>query len=54
VELVSPDMAEQATWIHGVTRLDGRTVSLTDDDPLRLFRTFMTLVFLTRSLVETR
>ena len=26
----------------------------TDDDPLRLFRTFMTLVFLTRALVETR
>ena len=54
IELLSPDMAEQATWIHGVTRLDGRTVSVTDDDPLRLFRTFMTLVFLTRSLVEPR
>jgi D-amino peptidase len=54
VELLSPDMAEQATWIHGITRLDGRTVSFTDDDPLRLFRTFMTLVFLTRSLVEPR
>ncbi len=54
VELLSPDLAEQATWIHGVTRLDGRTVSFTDDDPLRLFRTFMTLVFLTRSLVESR
>jgi D-amino peptidase len=53
VELVSPDMAEQATWIEGVTRLDRRTVSFADDDPLRLFRTFMTLVFLTRSLVET-
>ncbi len=24
-----------------------------DDDPLRLFRTFITLVYLTRSLVET-
>jgi D-amino peptidase len=54
VELLSPDMAEQATWIGGVTRVDGRTVSFSDDDPLRLFRTFMTLVFLTRSLVETR
>ena len=54
VELLSPDMAEQATWIHGVTRLDGRTVSFTDDDPLRLFRTFITLVLLTRSLVEPR
>jgi D-amino peptidase len=54
VELVSPDMAEQATWIRGVTRLDSRTVSFTDDDALALFHTFMTLVFLTRSLVETR
>jgi D-amino peptidase len=53
VELLSPDLAEQATWITGITRLDARTVSFTDDDPLRLFRTFMTLVFLTRSLVET-
>jgi D-amino peptidase len=54
VELVSPDMAEQATWIRGVTRLDSRTVSFTDDDALALFHTFMTLVFLARSLVETR
>jgi D-amino peptidase len=54
VELVSPDMAEQATWIRGVNRLDSRTVSFTDDDPLSLYRTFMTLVFLTRSLVESR
>jgi D-amino peptidase len=53
VELLSPDMAEQATWIPGVTRVDSRTVSFADDDPLRLFRTFLTLVFLTRSLVET-
>jgi D-amino peptidase len=53
VELLSPDMAEQATWIAGVTRVDSRTVSFADDDPLRLFRTFLTLVFLTRSLVET-
>jgi D-amino peptidase len=54
VELVSPDMAEQATWLRGVERIDSRTVAFTEDDPLRLYRTFMTLVFLTRSLVETR
>ena len=39
VELLSPDMAEQATWIGGITRVDSRTVSFADDDPLRLFRT---------------
>jgi D-amino peptidase len=54
VELLSPDMAEQATWIRGVTRLDNRTVSFTHDDALALYRTFMTLVSLTRSLVENR
>jgi D-amino peptidase len=53
VALLSPDMAEQATWLRGVERLTSTTVSFTDDDPLRLYRTFMTLVFLTRSLVET-
>jgi D-amino peptidase len=54
VQLVSPDMAEQATWLRGVVRVSSTTVRFEDDDPLRLYRTFMTLVFLTRSLVETR
>ncbi len=53
VEFVSPDMAEQATWIRGVARVDDRTVALVDDDPLRLYQAFITLVYLTRSLVET-
>jgi D-amino peptidase len=54
VQLMSPDMAEQATWLRGVERVTSTGVRLEDDDPLRLYRTFMTLVFLTRSLVETR
>jgi D-amino peptidase len=54
VDLTSPDMAEQATWIRGVERVAGRTVEFVDDDPLRLFQTFITLVYLTRTLVETR
>jgi len=54
VDLASPDMAEQATWLRGVSRVDSRTVTVTDDDPLRLFGTFITLVYLTRSLVESR
>jgi D-amino peptidase len=53
VDFLSPDMAEQATWIRGVTRLGHRTVAVTDDEPLRLYQTFVALVFLTRSLVET-
>ncbi len=54
VDFASPDMAEQATWIRGVRRAARRTVVFTDDEPLRLYRTFITLVYLTRSLVENR
>ena len=53
VDFLSPDMAEQSSWVRGVSRVDSCTVSFSDDDPLRLFRTFITLVYLTRSLVET-
>jgi D-amino peptidase len=53
-QLMSPDMAEQATWLRGVERVSTTSVRFRDDDPLRLYRTFMTLVFLTRSLVEAR
>ena len=54
IQLLSPDMAEQATWLRGVERVTSTSVRCEDDDPLRLYRTFLTLVFLTRSLVETR
>jgi D-amino peptidase len=54
VDFLSPDMAEQATWVRGVRRRGGRSVVARDEDPLRLFGTFVTLVYLTRSLVETR
>ncbi|MGE5829423.1 MAG: M55 family metallopeptidase [Micromonosporaceae bacterium] len=53
VDLASPDMAEQAAWVRGVERTGPRSVALRDDQPLRLFQSFITLVYLTRSLVET-
>jgi D-amino peptidase len=53
VRFTSPDMAEQASWVRGVSRLDEITVALTDEEPLRLHRAFITLVYLTRSLVES-
>ncbi len=52
VDFLSPDMAEAATWVTGVRRTGARTVSFADEEPLRLFRTFVTLIFLTRSLVD--
>ena len=54
IQLLSPDMADQAAWLRGVERVTSTSVRCRDDDPLRLYRTFMTLVLLTRSLVETR
>ena len=46
------DLAEMATRISGVDRVDARTVTVTDDDPIELYRTFVTVVLLTRSIVE--
>lgn len=46
------DLAEMATRISGVTRADVRTVRVTDTDPVRLFQTFVTMVLLTRAIVE--
>ena len=47
------DLADMATWIVGVER--GSTAPrsrMTDDDPIALFRTFITVVQLTRAIVE--
>ncbi|WP_027345734.1 M55 family metallopeptidase [Hamadaea tsunoensis] len=52
IRFLSPDMAEQATWIKGVRRLDSVTVELAGDEPLELYRSFIAIVYLTRSLVE--
>lgn len=46
------DLAEMATWVQGVERVDARTVQVTSDDAIRLFRTFVTVVQLTRAIVE--
>lgn len=46
------DFAEMATWVEGVEKVDARTVRVTGDDPIRLFRTFVTVVLLTRAIVE--
>jgi D-amino peptidase len=52
ITFLTADMAEMATWIRGVERGGRRAVTMTDDDPLRLYRTFVTIVALTRSVVE--
>ena len=52
VTLLTADMAEMATWIRGVERTDTRSVRIEDAEPLRLYRTFVTVVALTRTIQE--
>lgn len=47
---LTADMAEMATRVRGVDRSDARSVRIVDDEPLRLYETFVTLIALTRSL----
>jgi D-amino peptidase len=51
VVFLTADMAEMSTWIRGVERTATRTVAVNDDDPLR-YRTFVTIINLTRAIVE--
>lgn len=53
ITFLTADMAGMACWIEGVRRKDARTVVLEDRDTLRLFKRFVTIVYLTRSLVNT-
>jgi len=52
VTFLTADMAEMSTWIREVERAGARVVTITDDEPLRLYRTFVTIISLTRSIVE--
>jgi D-amino peptidase len=54
VTFLTADMAESAAWLRGVEALAGqtRTVAFEGTDTLALFRTFVTMIQLTRALVE--
>jgi D-amino peptidase len=52
--LLTSDLAEMATWLRGVERTGTRAVQIVDDEPLRLYRTFVTLIALTRAIIEGR
>lgn len=51
---LTADMAEMSAWVRGVELVPGaaRTVRFSGENTLDLFRTFVTLVMLTRGLVE--
>jgi D-amino peptidase len=53
VTLLTADMAEMATWVGGVQRTDIRAVRIESDDPLALYRRFVTVVALTRTIAES-
>ncbi len=46
------DMAEMALWIRSVERVSARTVKVTSENALELYQIFVTIVTLTRSLVD--
>jgi D-amino peptidase len=46
------DYADLATRIHGVVRTGDLSAEITQDDPLELYRVFITVVLLCRGLVE--
>ena len=52
VTFLVADMAEMAQWVRGVERLGPRTVRLSSDNLLDLYRMFVTVVTLTRALVD--
>ena len=51
---LTADMADMAAWLRGVEVVGGqpRTIRYTSDQPLDIFRTFVTMVMLTRAIVE--
>ena len=48
VHLQTADMAEVASWVRGAERSGTRTISITGDDPLAMFRSFVAVTYITR------
>jgi D-amino peptidase len=52
VEFLTADFADMATWVKGFERTGVRSAAVESDDPLALYRAFVTMIALTRSIVE--
>jgi D-amino peptidase len=48
VHVQTADMAEVASWVRGAERTGVRTVSISGDDPLAMFRSFVAMTYITR------
>ncbi len=53
ITFLTADMAEMAGWLDGVSRTSTRVVTFSGEHPLRLYQTFVTVIMLTRALVDT-
>jgi D-amino peptidase len=52
VTFLVADMAEMALWVRGVERVGPRSITIQSEDLLELYRMFVTVVMLTRSIVD--
>ena len=52
VTFLVADMAEMALWVRGVERVGPRSITIQSEDLLELYRMFVTVVTLTRALVD--
>jgi D-amino peptidase len=48
IETQTADMAHLASWVKGVERTGTRSVRVTGDDPLEVFRSFVGITYITR------
>jgi D-amino peptidase len=48
VDMQTADMAEVASWVRGADRTGVRTVTISGDDPMAMFRSFVAAVYITR------
>jgi D-amino peptidase len=48
VHMQTADMAEVASWVRGAERAGVRTVSISGDDPMAMFRSFVAVTSITR------
>jgi D-amino peptidase len=48
VHMQTADMAEVASWVRGVERTGVRAVSISGEDPLAVFRSFVGVTYITR------
>ena len=52
VQVTTSDYAEMGAWLPGVERTGPRSLRFSDDEPLRLYRTWVAFTMITRAIRE--